>query len=122
MSVKIFGINENGTSDLIGIGTSYEQVAVFTYALDEQLAANYQRGLITDDAPMAEGLPAWTVYDHPKDWPSFYVARLFINDKPRGNFLLFREIEPLRDELERRGLVPMMRAESDPAVIMETWI
>jgi hypothetical protein len=121
VSIKIFGIRDRGGLDLIGMGKSFEQVSVFSHALNEQLA-NYQRGLITDNAPMADGLPIWVVYNHPRDWPSFYVARLFINDKPRGNMLLYREIEPLRDELTERGLIPMMRAESDDPVILETWL
>ena len=68
------------------------------------------------------GLPIWVVYDHPKDFPNNYVARLWIGEKLTGDMMIAPDIDMLRDELERRGLVKLMPQEGDDPVILETWL
>lgn len=67
-------------------------------------------------------LPIWTVYDHPRDFPNVFVARLWMNDKPTGEIMLSRDLEKLRDMLQAKGLVKLMRHETDDPVIVETWL
>lgn len=121
VSVKMFGLKDDGERDLIGMAPGADELLKFSHALNEHLDG-YPRALITDDAPIPNGLPIWTVYDHPRDWPDWYVARLWIGDHRTGNVLLYRDITKLRDELARRGLTPLMRDPTDDSVIMETWL
>jgi hypothetical protein len=124
MSVKLWGIKEDGRRDLCGMAPGSVKLLKFAVALNEMLDP-YPEAIVEDTAVYAEREhlpPIWVVYDHPADWPGWYVACEWLGETKTGNMLLFREIEPLRDELELRGLVPMMRAESDAAVIMETWL
>ena len=71
-------------------------------------------------------LHIWTVYDHPRDFPAAYVARLYIaraDRVERTNDLMFcADVEAIRAELSRRGFTRMERHPSDDANIMETWI
>lgn len=142
MSIKVFGVKEDGGRDLIGLAPSDEMLRRFSHALNAKMQS-YPRGVVEDTRlppasvpplkhhpydpseppPLwATALPIWTVYDHPSDWPDWYVARLFYNETPTGNMLLYRDIEPLRDELTQRGLVSMMRSPGDDSVIVETWL
>jgi hypothetical protein len=67
-------------------------------------------------------LSVWTIYDHPRDQPEFYVARRWELDRPTSDTLLDRDIENLRDKMQALGLVKLMRHPEDDPVIMETWI
>jgi hypothetical protein len=70
-------------------------------------------------------LPMWVIYDHPKDWPKFYVARLHYSlpqPEPTGSIILIRDLEELRDWMQERGYICMPRDESDDPVIIETWM
>lgn len=67
-------------------------------------------------------LASWTLYDHPRDFPDEYVARLFEDGKPTRLALRCAELEPLRNYMRERGLVRFTRAESDSPVIIETWL
>ena len=71
---------------------------------------------------MTRTLSIWTIYDHPLDAPDFYVARRFEYDQPTADVLISKDIEALRDMMEARGLVKLMRHPSDDPVIMETWL
>lgn len=69
------------------------------------------------------GLPIWVVYDHPRDFPSNYVARLFYGEEMTDMLLVCSDLERLRDEINRRGqTVKLMRSPGDDPVILETWI
>lgn len=72
-----------------------------------------------------ERLPMFTVYDHPRDQPDVYVARLwFTLPKAEATNLILRhpELEVIRDELRGLGLVHLMRQEADDPAILETWL
>lgn len=70
----------------------------------------------------------WTVYDHPADYPEHFVARCWLvipgREEPQWTNMLLRhlELEPLRRELARMGLVALARNEGDEPQIVETWL
>jgi len=68
------------------------------------------------------GLPIWVIYDHPVDWPDWYVAREWVGEKPGDTVILERDLERLRDQLRQRGLVMLMRMLEDDPAILETWL
>lgn len=121
MSVKIFGIREDGGQDLIGLAPAPKILLRYSVALNGQLK-DYGRAMVTDTTPMQEGLPIWTVYNNPADWPGWYVARLSVNDQQRGNLLLYRDLHALREEMMKRGLTCLTRHPTDDPVIVETWL
>lgn len=69
----------------------------------------------------------WTVYDHPADYPEYFVARKWIADgksaEPIATDVIFfhTDLERLRDMLPA-GLYPLIRAPEDDKCIIETWI
>lgn len=68
-------------------------------------------------------LSIWVIYDSPADAPpGMFVARRFENDQPTTEALASNNIEALRDEMQRRGLVKLMPSPSDDPVIVETWL
>lgn len=67
----------------------------------------------------------FVVYDHPSDWPDFYVARMFITDRTpmaQRELILHRELEPLQDYLAHMGLVKLMPDPTDDPTILEIWL
>jgi hypothetical protein len=72
-------------------------------------------------------LPMWTVYEHPKDYPDAYVARLFEVDAdgPRatGSVIIMKNLDDLRDVLAfQLHLTCLARNDVDDPVIVETWL
>jgi hypothetical protein len=67
-------------------------------------------------------LDIWVVYDHPLDWPDYFVARRWASETPTGDMILDKDLERLRAALEARGLVHLDRMEGDDPVILETWL
>lgn len=68
-----------------------------------------------------DGLSIWTVYCRPRDYPSGYIARRFILDKPTGETVTGETLEAVRERLPW-GLYRMERAPEDDPVIVEVWI
>jgi hypothetical protein len=77
--------------------------------------------------PHDDKLRMWTVYDHPRDFPHCYVARMFTVG-PGGvtvateELMIAPDIEQLRKQLTMRGLVCLSRHDSDSPSIVETWL
>lgn len=72
-------------------------------------------------------LSIWTVYDHPKDYPDNYVARLFITDKegfvPTDSIIITDSLETLRTILlTQMNLTRISRYNEDDPKIVEVWI
>lgn len=67
-------------------------------------------------------LSIWVVYDHPEDWPEYYVAREWIGDQPGNMVTLDRNLDRLRERLQRLGLVRLERMPEDEPHILETWL
>jgi hypothetical protein len=70
----------------------------------------------------ANDLTIWVVYDHPKDYPTSYVARRFVGEQPTGAAFVSQDLERLRDIMEGMDLVKLMRMPGDDPVILETWL
>jgi hypothetical protein len=73
-----------------------------------------------------ETLKLWTVYDHPKDYPNHYVARLS-EIGPRGvvrreQVMVSGGILGIRAQLAAMGLMRMARQPDDDPVIVEVWL
>ena len=75
---------------------------------------------------LRERLPSFTIYDHPKDHPDLFVARLahLAEAGGAGLDLAFGDpsLERLQTTMEALGLVKLMRQDGDNPVIVETWI
>lgn len=70
-------------------------------------------------------LPMFTVYDHPTDWPDFYVARLWFTlpaAEATDLTIMDRDLDRIRVTLEALGLVQLARQDADDPKILETWI
>ncbi len=70
-------------------------------------------------------MDCWVIYDHPKDYPSCYVARRWEmklgENVPTNEAYLSSSIETLR-EVVGHGRVRFARAADDDPVIVETWL
>ena len=72
---------------------------------------------------MAETLNLWVIYDHPRDFPDHYVARLHVNGIPTESTIQASELEQLREVfLVDMRLTCIRRDPSDDPVIVETWL
>jgi hypothetical protein len=73
-----------------------------------------------------ESLDMWTIYDHPRDFPNSYVARLFQVEAGKSGatetIIVNDDLELIRKEFESCGLVCIIRADDDDPVILETWL
>jgi hypothetical protein len=95
-------------------GNLQKAVAQVIEAVDYIVRVNdetYRRGF----------LPIWTVYDHPTDHPDTFIARRFENDKPTTDAIA-GDLDLIRKCMQRAGLTCLMRAASDDAKIVETWL
>ena len=71
-------------------------------------------------------LSIWTVYDRPRDFPEVYVARRHEvsagASTPTRDVICSADLEIIRDEMQRRGLVKLARDPDDEAMIVENWL
>lgn len=67
-------------------------------------------------------IDCWVIYDHPKDFPDYWVARRFVNDQPTEDTLLSDSLEEMRLWMRKRRLACFYRADEDDPVIVETWL
>jgi len=63
----------------------------------------------------------WAVYDHPVDFPDFYVARKLEGMEPTKDFIKRKLIIDLQLVLVYMGLVRLSRTENNEAQIVEVW-
>jgi hypothetical protein len=66
-------------------------------------------------------LNIWAIYDHPKDFPDSYVARVFEYDKPTTT-IIKGTLPRLRKSFRLCGLTCLTRSKDDDPVIVETWL
>ena len=69
----------------------------------------------------------WTVYDHPEDFPTLFVARRI--DVHSGGIVVMTadiitstHLKYIRRDLREMGLVPIDRHEKDEPHIVEVWL
>lgn len=79
-----------------------------------------QRRLVADQQCVM-----WCVYDKPKDYPGFYVARPHIASRAGAHAIGFAisavQLDDVRAAIPQ-GLTRIGRAPEDDPVIIETWI
>ena len=69
------------------------------------------------------GLSMWVVYDHPRDYPNSYVARLWRGETPTESVIICKDITVLREMLlAEMHLVRLDRMPNDEPQIMEVWL
>jgi len=72
-------------------------------------------------------LTMWTVFDHPKDFPTGYMARCFETggggpEPVATDYAITGSLDLISQSMETCGLVCMARDPSDDPVIVETWL
>lgn len=68
----------------------------------------------------------WTVYDHPSDHPTVFVARRFMVSadtvEQTDDYMVAPTLALIRTFLQNEGLIPVPRSEDDDPVILESWV
>ncbi len=65
----------------------------------------------------------WTVYDHPTDYPDWFVARQFlVPSHPTHRIILAKTVEEIHERLGRYGMMWWPRDESDEPQIMGCYL
>jgi hypothetical protein len=71
-------------------------------------------------------LTMWVVYDHPKDFPDEFIARLWMVGSGQticcGKTLTSKSLDQLRGELRARGFTVIPRMDGDDPKIVEVWL
>ena len=67
--------------------------------------------------------PMWAIYDHPKDFPDCFVARLWYGEVPSLEVMQSATLPDLIERVERTGCcVPLGRFFHDDPCIVGVWI
>lgn len=66
-------------------------------------------------------LQMWVIYDHPSDYPNYFVARCWEGEAPTDRYLFKTTLEDLRFIFEEMGLYRMPRYIEDDPCIVEVW-
>lgn len=66
-------------------------------------------------------LPIICIYEHPEDYPTKYVARLWNLERPTPLAAVADTLEEIRATIPA-GMVSITRSETDDPCIVETWI
>ncbi len=64
----------------------------------------------------------WVIYDHPSDYPAYYVARKWVNEELTKELMYNTNLEVIRCDLASLGLVHCSPLEDEDPVIKEIWI
>ena len=69
-------------------------------------------------------LLTWTIYDHPVDFPDYYIVRPHSAALKRPLTVHFQhaQLEQVRFALAQLGLVCLARSDTDPPNVLEVWI
>lgn len=71
-------------------------------------------------------LEMWVVYDRPRDHPEACVARRWVvgpgTTTATRKLIEAPELEDVREQLRRKGLVRVPRQAEDDPVIVEVWL
>jgi len=69
-----------------------------------------------------DNLIMWVVYDHPSDFPDYYVARKWIMEDPTGEIIMATTLQGVEDKLRDWGLTCMTRMDEDDPKILSVWL
>lgn len=67
-------------------------------------------------------MPIVVVYDHPDDYQSYFVARVFDADKPTNVVIFSEDLKELMDDLSDSGMVFVPPMANEPQCIIGSFI
>lgn len=68
-------------------------------------------------------VPVIVVYEHPNDYPEYYVARVFNVDKPTDTIMLKKNLSEIQDDIkENMNMVFFLRGAEDDPCIVGAWM
>lgn len=76
--------------------------------------------------PERQDLRLWVLYDHPRDVPDSFIARLHLVTagglKPTASYVKSAQLEMVRGQMKGMGLTCLTRDPTDDPCIVETWL
>lgn len=68
-------------------------------------------------------VPVIVVYEHPSDYPEYYVARIFNVDKPTDTIMLKDTLEEIQEDVRNNtNMMFMLRGAEDDPCIVGVWL
>lgn len=68
-------------------------------------------------------VPIIVVYEHPSDYPQYYVARVFNADKPTDTIMLKDKLAEIQDDIRKHtNMMFMLRGVEDEPCIVGLWM
>jgi hypothetical protein len=66
---------------------------------------------------------AWAIYDHPADFPDYFVARMYRGSLPTDAVIYSPDLQSVRNIIQQLlpGSICFARSASDAPCILETW-
>ena len=93
---------------------------------DELRRANAGQQRRDEPGETGTQFPMWVIYDHPKDFPDYFIARLWLVDdqapQMTNSIIACKSLEELRDRMHAMRLVSLLRHPNDDPKIIETWV
>lgn len=75
---------------------------------------------MSESAPIP--IEMWCVYDHPRDYPNSFVARLFVGEKATEQHIIAMDLETIRVFMANNGYSRIHRYPEDDPRIVEIWL
>jgi hypothetical protein len=91
-------------------------------AKDKRYAKALMVRIAQKEAAERGKLTLWTVYDHPKDYPDGFIARMHEVVGGPTNRTHTGTLRELREIFRRAGLVCLARSADDEPQIVESWV
>ena len=68
--------------------------------------------------------PIIVIYNNPKDYKGYFVARIWELDKPTDTLMLKKSLSKIREDIKAHlpNMVRLPKAQNDDKAIVETWI
>ncbi|MBQ8559070.1 MAG: hypothetical protein IJ439_03695 [Tyzzerella sp.] len=68
-------------------------------------------------------LPVIAIYDHPKDYPEYYVARVFDTDRPTDTIILKDTLAAVQEDIrDNTNMIFFNRGADDDKCIVGAWM
>lgn len=68
-------------------------------------------------------VPVIAVYEHPSDYPEYYVARVFNADRPTDTIMLKDTLEEIQKDIrDNTNMMFMLRGAEDEPCIVGAWL
>lgn len=67
--------------------------------------------------------PMVVVYDHPSDYPEYYIARIFNGDKPTDTIMIKDTLREIQEDIRSNtDMIFVLRGEEDDTCIVGVWL